>query len=191
MQNNGKRIGFAMCGSFCTMGRAVDLLCEMAERYKIIPIMSETAYSTDTRFGRAQDFIKTVAEATGEDIIHTVKGAEPIGPKKLLDCLVIAPCTGNTLAKLALGITDGAVTMAAKAHLRAERPLVLAISTNDALSGSAKNIGALLDRKHVYFVPFSQDDPNEKPRSCIADFSLIEKTVAAALEGRQLQPIFK
>jgi len=180
-----------MCGSFCTMGRAVTALCEMTEHCKIIPIMSETAYSTDTRFGRAQDFIKTVAEATGEDIIHTVKGAEPIGPKKLLDCLVIAPCTGNTLAKLALGITDSAVTMAAKAHLRSERPLVLAISTNDALSGSAKNIGALLDRKHVYFVPFSQDAPQEKPRSCIADFSLIEKTVAAALEGRQLQPIFR
>ena len=180
-----------MCGSFCTMGRAVAALCEMTGRYKIIPIMSETAYSTDTRFGRAQDFIKTVAESTGEDIIHTVKGAEPIGPKKLLDCLVIAPCTGNTLAKLALGITDGAVTMAAKAHLRAERPLVLAISTNDALSGSAKNIGALLDRRNVYFVPFSQDAPQEKPRSCIADFSLIEKTVAEALEGRQLQPIFK
>ncbi len=189
MQNSKKRIGFAMCGSFCTLGSAVATLCEMTKNYEIIPIMSEAAYSTDTRFGRAQDFINTVAETTGKDIIHTVKGAEPIGPKKLLDCLVIAPCTGNTLAKLAGGITDSAVTMAAKAHLRSGRPLVLAISTNDALSGSAKNIGALMGRRDVYFVPFSQDDPFEKPRSCIADFSLIEKTVAEALEGRQLQPI--
>ena len=191
MQNSKIRIGFAMCGSFCTMGHAVTALCDMARHHEIVPIMSECAYTTDTRFGRAQDFINAVAEATGKDIIHTVKGAEPIGPKKLLDCLVIAPCTGNTLAKLAGGITDGAVTMAAKAHLRSGRPLVLAISTNDALSGSAKNIGALMGRRDVYFVPFSQDDPVEKPRSCIADFSLIEKTVAEALEGRQLQPIFK
>lgn len=191
MQNDKKRIGFAMCGSFCTMGSATSTLCEMAKHYEIVPIMSECAYTTDTRFGRAQDFINTVAEATGKDVIHTVKGAEPIGPKKMLDCLVIAPCTGNTLAKLANGITDGAVTMAAKAHLRSERPLVIAISTNDALSGSAKNIGALMGRRDVYFVPFSQDDPFGKPRSCIADFSLIEKTVAEALEGRQLQPIFK
>jgi dipicolinate synthase subunit B len=191
MQNDKKQIGFALCGSFCTMGTAVATLLEMTKQYDVIPIMSETAYSNDTRFGRAQDFINTIVDATGKEVIHTVTGAEPIGPKKLLDCLVIAPCTGNTLAKLAEGITDSAVTMAAKAHLRNDRPLVLAISTNDALSGSAKNIGALLGRRDVYFVPFSQDDPMLKPRSCIADFSLIEKTVAEALEGRQLQPIFK
>jgi dipicolinate synthase subunit B len=191
MNDKKPTLGFAMCGSFCTLGKAVGTLCELRSKYEIIPIMSAVTYATDTRFGRAQDFILRVYEATLRDVIHTVKDAEPIGPKCLLDCMVIAPCTGNTLAKLANGITDTAVTMAAKAHLRNERPLVIAIATNDALSGSAKNIGALLNTKNVYFVPFSQDDPDAKPRSCIADFSLIDKTVSAALERRQLQPIIK
>ena len=184
-------LGFAMCGSFCTLSTAVETLCELSENYDIIPIMSEIAYTTDTRFGRAQDFISRVAEVAHRDVIHSVKGAEPIGPKKLTDVMVIAPCTGNTLAKLALGITDSAVTMAAKAHLRNDRPLVIALATNDALSNSAKNIGALMNAKNVYFVPFSQDDPKAKERSCIADFSLVEKTVELALLGKQIQPIIK
>jgi len=184
-------LGYAMCGSFCTLARAVNELCALADEYNIIPIMSEITYITDTRFGRAQDFINQVALASGRDIIHTVKGAEPIGPKKMTDVMVIAPCTGNTLAKLALGITDSAVTMAAKAHLRNDRPLVIALATNDALSNSAKNIGTLMNVKNVYFVPFCQDDPKAKERSCIADFSLIAKTVEHALCGKQLQPIIK
>lgn len=184
-------LGFAMCGSFCTLSHAVDELCILSDKFEILPIMSEITYVTDTRFGRAQDFISRITDACGRDIIHSVKGAEPIGPKKLTDVMVIAPCTGNTLAKLALGITDSAVTMAAKAHLRNDRPLVIALATNDALSNSAKNIGALMNMKNIYFVPFSQDDPQAKERSCIADFSLIEQTVELALQGKQIQSIIK
>ncbi len=184
-------LGYAMCGSFCTLSRAVSELCELTDEYDIIPIMSEITYVTDTRFGRAQDFIHQVAEACGRDIIHTIKGSEPIGPKNLTDIMVIAPCTGNTLAKLALGITDSCVTMAAKAHLRNDKPLVIALATNDALSNSAKNIGALMNMKNVYFVPFAQDDPVSKERSCIADFSQIPKTIKLALKGKQIQPIIK
>ncbi len=191
MEAQKLRLGFAMCGSFCTLGRVISEIEVLSKTYDIIPIMSESVYNTDTRFADAKELIMRVADCTGRDIIHTVKGAEPIGPKKLCDALVIAPTTGNTLAKLACGITDSAVTMAAKAHLRNDRPLIIALSTNDALSGSAKNIGALLNVKNVYFVPFSQDDPKTKPRSCIADFSLIEKTVLSALKNEQIQPIIK
>lgn len=184
-------LGFAMCGSFCTLGSVAVELEKLCEKYDVLPIMSQITYETDTRFGTAESFRTRVLEASGKDeIIHTVAGAEKIGPKALTDVMVIAPCTGNTLAKLACGITDTSVTMAAKAHLRNGRPLIIALSTNDALSGSAKNIGALLDKKNVYFVPFSQDNPVKKERSCIADMTLIDKTIIDALSGNQAQPIF-
>ena len=155
----------------------------------MIPIVSEVSSATDTRFGTAQDLLQRVRELTGRDIITSIREAEPIGPKALLDILVIAPCTGNTAAKLAAGITDSAVTMAAKAHLRNGRPVVIALASNDGLSGGARNIGELLNRKQYYFVPFGQDDPDKKPCSLMADFTQIAPTIEAALEGRQLQPV--
>ncbi len=184
------RVGFAFCGSFCTYTKAMAALEEAAGRYDWVqPIVSEASAATDTRFGNACDFIREMERLCGRPVIDSIKGAEPIGPKKLLDVLVIAPCTGNTLAKLAAGVTDSSVTMAAKAHLRNGRPVVIAVSTNDALAGSAKNIGVLLDKKNVYFVPFRQDDPTGKPTSLVADFSLIPATVDAAVRGEQLQPV--
>jgi len=167
----------------------MDTVERLASVYDVTPIMSENAFATDSRFGRAEDFRARIERAAGRPVIHTVAGAEPIGPKKLLDVLIIVPCTGNTIAKLAAGVTDSCVTMAAKAHLRNERPVVVAVSTNDALSANARNIGELLARKHYYFVPFYQDDPLTKPNSLVADFSLIEETVAAAMEQKQLQPL--
>lgn len=184
------KVGYAMCGSFCTLKRAVEGIKVLKEKdFDIYPIMSPITYSTDTRFGKAADFIGEVEEICGKKIISTVKEAEPIGPKGLLDVLVISPCTGNTLGKIANGITDSSVSMAAKAHLRNGRPLVLTIATNDALSASAKNIGSLMNTKNVYFVPFGQDDAFKKPTSLISDFSLIYDTVISALDGKQLQPI--
>ena len=184
------KVGYAMCGSFCTLKRAVEEMKVLKEKdFDIYPIMSPITYSTDTRFGKAADFIGEVEEICGKKIISTVKEAEPIGPKGLLDVLVISPCTGNTLGKIANGITDSSVSMAAKAHLRNGRPLVLTIATNDALSASAKNIGSLMNTKNVYFVPFGQDDAFKKPTSLIANFSLIYDTVISALDGKQLQPI--
>ena len=155
----------------------------------VTPIVSEAAAANDTRFGPAHEFMREMERICDKRVIDSLVKAEPIGPKKLLDVLVICPCTGNTLAKLANGITDSTVTLAAKAHLRNGRPLVICPATNDALAASAKNIGALLDKKHVYFVPFRQDDPQGKPTSVVADFSLVPDTIAAALEGRQLQPL--
>ena len=188
MQNS--RLGFAVCGSFCTHKDILPQLKILKEiGYMITPIVSEIVYSTDTRFGKAEDFIKNIEDICETKCINSVKAAEPIGPKALLDVLVIAPCTGNTLGKLANGITDSSVTMAAKAHLRNERPLVIAPSTNDALGASAKNIGALMNCKNIYFVPFRQDMPNFKPNSCISDFKLIPDTVSNALQGKQLQPM--
>ena len=185
------RVGFAICGSFCTHSKALQALEELTAAYDtVIPILSESSYSTDTRFGTAAALAARVRELTGrEEIISTVREAEPIGPKALLDVLVIAPCTGNTAAKLAAGITDTAVTMAAKAHLRNGRPVVLALASNDGLSGGGRNIGELLNRKNYYFVPFGQDDPMKKPCSLVADFTKVLPTVEAALEGRQIQPI--
>ena len=184
------KVGYAMCGSFCTLKRAVEEIKVLKEKdFDIYPIMSPITYSTDTRFGKAANFISEVEEICGKKIICTVKDAEPIGPKGLLDVLVISPCTGNTLGKIANGITDSSVSMAAKAHLRNGRPLVLTIATNDALSASAKNIGSLMNTKNVYFVPFGQDDAFKKPTSLISDFSLIYDTVISALDGKQLQPI--
>ncbi len=184
-----KRLGLALCGSYCTYEKLFAALPGLAERYDLIPILSDTAAETDTRFGRAADHIRRLAVLTGKTVVTTIEEAEPLGPKTPMDALIIAPCTGNTLAKLAHSVTDSAVTMAAKAHLRNGRPLVIAFSTNDGLSGSAENIARLLNRKHVFFVPFRQDDPEKKPNSLQADFTLIGDTVEAALRGEQLQPI--
>ena len=186
-----RRVGLALTGSYCTFDKAMAAAARLATRYELWPIMSENAWETDTRFGRASDFRAMLKRFSGRDVIHTITAAEPIGPQGLLDVLVIAPCTGNTLAKLAHGVTDSAVTMAAKAHLRNSRPLVIAFSTNDGLSGSAENIARLLNRKHVFFVPFRQDDPAKKPNSLQADFTLIAQTVEAALRGEQLQPLLR
>ena len=183
-------IGFAMCGSFCTFSKAFEQMRALVEDgYDVIPIMSGNASSTDTRFGKASEMIERAEEITGKRVLTTAVQTEPIGPKKLLDVLLIAPCTGNTLAKLAHSIADTPVTMAAKSHLRNGKPVLLAVSTNDALSGAAENIGKLLVRKHYYFVPFGQDDPRGKPNSMIADFSQIPSALLAAAEERQLQPI--
>ncbi|MCI9038211.1 MAG: dipicolinate synthase subunit B [Oscillospiraceae bacterium] len=185
-----ERVGFALCGSFCTHAKVLGELEKLCGEYEtVIPIVSDICTQTDTRFGKAEDFLSTVERLTGREPIRSVSGAEPIGPKQLLDVLVIAPCTGNTLGKLAAGITDTSVTMAAKSHLRNEKPVVIAMASNDGLSGAARNIGELLGRKHYYFVPFGQDDPERKPRSLMADFSRIGETVDAALQGRQIQPV--
>ena len=185
-----KTVGFALCGSFCTHARAVEALEQVKARFaRVVPIVSETVAATDTRFGAAHDLMREVERICDHRVIATVKGAEPIGPQKLLDLLIICPCTGNTLGKLAAGVTDSSVTMAAKAHLRNGRPLVLAPSTNDGLSASAAAIGALLARKYIYFVPFGQDDPLHKPTSLVADFTLVPAAAQAALEGYQLQPL--
>ena len=184
------RLGFAMCGSFCTFKPVLDELERLHETYQdIYPIMSTISYTTDTRFGSAESFRQRMQFICGREIIHTIAQAEPIGPKKMLDILVIAPCTGNTLAKLANGIADTPVTLAAKAHLRNEAPIVIAVSTNDALAGNAENIGKLMARKQFYFVPFRQDDPIGKPTSIVADFSLIPDALVAAMEDVQLQPL--
>ena len=187
-----ERVGFALCGSFCTHAQVLRELERLCGEYEtVLPIVSPVCTHTDTRFGTAEDFRAAVERLTGHSVIQTVRDAEPIGPKGLLDVLVIAPCTGNTLGKLAGGITDTAVTMAAKSHLRNQRPVVIAMASNDGLSGAAKNIGELLVRKGYYFVPFGQDDPDRKPCSLMADFTLIGETVRAALEGRQLQPLLR
>lgn len=185
-----KKIGFAICGSFCTFSKVMGEVKALVESgYEVYPIMSEIASSTDTRFGKAEDFKSYLKEVTKKEIITTIKAAEPIGPKGFLDALIIAPCTGNTIAKIANGITDSAVSMAAKANLRNERPLIIAVSTNDGLSGNAGNIGLLLGRRNVYFVPFGQDDYKGKPDSLVADMSQIPYALSSALEGRQHQPI--
>lgn len=186
-----KTIGFAMTGSFCTFKKVIMELENLQRETgaTILPIMSETAYSTDTRFGTASQFTKEIEAITGQKIIHTISGAEPIGPKNLLDALIIAPCTGNTLAKLASGITDTSVTMAAKATLRNQKPVIIAISTNDGLGAAAKNLGSLLNAKNIYFVPFTQDDPIQKNNSLVADMSRINETLSGALHKEQHQPI--
>lgn len=182
-------IGFAVCGSFCTFDAIFSVMEELAKSHTVIPIFSPNAYTVDSRFGTAAEHIRKAEELCGQPVLHTLPQVEPIGPKQLLDVLVIAPCTGNTLAKLAHGIADTPVTMAAKSHLRNSRPIVVGISTNDALAGAAENIGRLLCRKNYFFVPFGQDDPMHKPTSIVADFSRIPVTVDAALFGVQLQPM--
>ena len=185
-----KTVGFAVCGSFCTHAKAMEALEQVKARFsRVVPIVSEAVADTDTRFGKAHDLMREMERICDCRVISTVKAAEPIGPQKLLDLLIIAPCTGNTLGKLAAGITDTSVTMAAKAHLRNARPLVIAPSTNDGLTASAASIGALLPRKYIYFVPFGQDDFEKKPTSLVADFSLVAAAAQEALKDRQLQPI--
>ena len=186
-----RRVGLAMCGSYCTYEAVFAAYEELAADYELIGILSETAAETDSRFGTAAAHIRRLQEITGRPVVTTIAEAEPLGPRLPMDALVIAPCTGNTLAKLAHGVTDSAVLMAAKAHLRNGRPLVIAFSTNDGLSASAENIGRLLNRRNIYFVPFRQDDPVQKPRSLQADFTLLRPALEAALRGEQLQPILR
>lgn len=191
MNLEGKNIGFAFTGSFCTFKKTIQQL-EILSKIKditIIPVMSYNSYTLDTKFGKAKDFITEIEKITNNKIIYTIEDAEPIGPKKMCDIFIIAPCTGNTIAKLANDIIDTPVTMAAKSHLRNEKPLVIAISTNNGLSGAGENIGRLLNRKHYYFVPFKQDNPITKPRSIVFDSTYIIKTLEYALDNEQIQPI--
>ncbi|HJC40852.1 MAG TPA: dipicolinate synthase subunit B [Candidatus Intestinimonas pullistercoris] len=184
------RVGFAFCGSFCTYSEVMPALERARARYgDVTPIVSEKSAGTDSRFGPAHEFLREMERICDRRVIDSIPKAEPIGPQKLLDVLVIAPCTGSTLARLANGFSDTAVTMAAKAMWRNGRPVVIAVSTNDGLGASAKNIGLLMEKKHVFFVPYRQDDPVGKPTSLVADFSRINDAVDAALEGRQVQPV--
>ncbi|MDD5913576.1 MAG: dipicolinate synthase subunit B [Oscillospiraceae bacterium] len=183
------KIGFAFCGSFCNHPELLKIYEQIAQEHEVVPILSENAAKYDTRFGRADAFVERVESLASRRAVRDIVEAEPLGPQGAMEVLVIAPCTGNTLAKLAGGITDGPVTMAAKGHLRNAKPVVLAIATNDGLSASAPNIAALLNRKNYYFVPFGQDNAEAKPTSLIADFTQIIPTVELALEGRQLQPL--
>lgn len=182
-------IGFAMCGSFCTYEQVFPVIEILSGEHNIIPVFSEISYSTDSRFGTHQEHIARAERICGRSVLHTIAQVEPFGPKKLLDALIIAPCTGNTLAKLAHSIADGPVTMAAKSHLRNGRPVIVAVSTNDALAGAGENIGKLLGKKHYFFVPFGQDDPQKKPTSMVADFMQIPETLKLAMEGQQIQPM--
>lgn len=182
-------IGFAMCGSYCTFSKVFPVMEALAENHRVIPIFSDNVQKTGSRFGEPAQFYETAFQLTGIEPICSIADAEPIGPKKLLNALIIAPCTGNTLAKLAHSIADTPVTMAAKSHLRNGRPVIVAVSTNDGLAGAAENIGKLLARKHYYFVPFGQDDPKNKPTSLVADFAKLPETLELALLGTQLQPI--
>lgn len=182
-------LGFALCGSFCTYSKVFPVMEQLALEHTLIPIFSQASYETDSRFGTAEDHIRAVRDICGREPLHSIAEVEPIGPKKLLDLLIIAPCTGNTLGKLAGGIADGPVTMAAKSHLRNGRPVLLAVSTNDGLAGAAENIGRLLARKHFYFVPFGQDNAWGKPTSLVADFKKVPQSMDLALEGVQIQPI--
>ena len=184
-------IGYAICGSFCSFSSSLAALERLVlSGEEIQPIMSEYAYSTDTRFWLASEFVERVEGICGRKIIHSIADAEPLGPKRPLDALIICPCTGNTLATLAQGITDTAVTMAAKAHLRQDRPLLIALASNDAMSQNLANIGRILTRKSVYFLPLRQDDPEKKPHSLVADFSRIPEALSAMREERQLRPLF-
>lgn len=187
----GVKLGYAICGSFCTFRKSIDEMKVLAQLgADIYPIMSDNAYSLDTRFGKAADFVAEIEEICGRPIIHTIPEAEPIGPKKLLDVLVISPCTGNTLAKLANGVTDTSVALAAKAHLRNARPLVIGVSTNDALAAASKNIGLLMNSKNIYFIPMSQDDPVKKPNSMVVHFDKTPEAIRHALEQQQVQPLY-
>ncbi len=184
-------IGYALCGSFCTLNQSLAVLESLAAAgYEILPIMSENVYSTDTRFYQKDALISKVRALTGRQIVHTIKDAEPLGPSNPLSALIISPCTGNTLAKLANGITDSAVTMAAKAHLRCDRPLLITLASNDAMSQNLGNIAKLLVRKSVYFTPMRQDDPSGKPHSLVADFSLVAASLDAMMKEKQLKPLF-
>ena len=184
-------VGFAMCGSFCTFSKVFPVMERLAENHQVFPIFSFASASTDSRFGTAAEFLERAERICGRPVIQTIAGAEPIGPKKLLDVLVIAPCTGNTLAKLSHSIADTPVTMAAKSHLRNGRPVLVAVSTNDGLAGAAENIGRLMARKHYYFIPYGQDDPEKKPTSLVAHFELSPQAVELAAQGMQMQPLLR
>ena len=184
-------IGFALCGSFCTIRSALLELERLTNLYEVQGIVSDAVFQTDTRFSPAKKVLEEIWQLTGREWIHTITDAEPLGPKSPLEALIICPCTGNTLSKMANGITDSSVSMAAKAHLRSDRPLIIALASNDALSANLKNIGELLNRKNVYFVPMKQDDPRAKPHSLVADFSKVSDTLEAAMQGKQYQPLFQ
>ena len=185
-----KTVGFAMCGSFCTLSKAMEQMERLCGEYRILPIMSRNAYETDTRFGTAESFIRQAEAVSGEKVLHTIVETEPIGPKGMVDVLAVCPCTGNTLSKIANGITDTPVTMAVKSSLRIGIPVVLCTASNDSLGASGPNILRLLNTKNVYFVPLGQDDPVKKPLSLVADFEKLPETIEAALSGRQVQPVF-
>lgn len=188
---NKHKIGFAMCGSFCTLSKAIEQMEILSQRgHKIVPIMSFNTANIDTRFSKAKDIKEKVEKICDRKIINSISDAEPIGPKHMVDVMIIAPCTGNTLGKLCNGITDTPVTMAAKSHLRVQKPLIIALATNDALGISGQNIGKTLNMKNIYFVPLYQDDPKNKPNSLIADFNLVIRTMELALLGQQMQPVF-
>lgn len=190
MQLEGKKIGFVFTGSFCTFRKTIEQLKKIIKlNAKVIPIMSEHSYSMDTKFGKAEDFIKEIEDITNEKVLHTIQDVEVLGPKDMLDILVVAPATGNTIAKLSNDIIDGTATMAVKSHLRHEKPVVIAISTNNGLSGAAENIGKLLNRKHYFFVPFKQDNPITKPRSIVFDPEYLVSTIELALDNEQIQPL--
>lgn len=190
MELVGKNIGYALTGSFCTFRTTIQEIKHLVSLgCHVFPIMSFNSYLLDTKFGKANDFIEEIENVTGHEIIHTIQEAEPIGPQKMFDILIVAPCSGNTIARLANDIIDTPVTMAVKSHLRNDRPVVIGISTNNGLSGAAENIGKLLNRRNYYFVPFKQDNPITKPRSIVCDFSYIAKTLEYALEGEQIGPI--
>lgn len=185
-----KTVGFAMCGSFCTFAKAMEQMERLCGEYRILPIMSRNAYETDTRFGTAESFIRQAEALSGQKVLHTIVETEPIGPKGIVDVLAVCPCTGNTLSKIANGITDTPVTMAVKSSLRIGIPVVLCAASNDSLGASGPNVLRLLNTKNVYFVPLGQDDPVKKPLSLVADFEKLPETIEAALAGRQTQPVF-
>ena len=190
MNLKGKKIGFCFTGSFCTFATVMEYLKKLVEEgAEVLPIMSFHAYQLDTKFGKAKDFIQQIEEITNKTIIHTIQGAEPIGPKKLTDVMVVLPCSGNTIGKLANGIIDNPVTMAVKSHLRNQNPVVIGVSTNDGLSGSLENIGKILNRKNYYFIPFKQDNPITKPNSLVFDKNYIIPAIEMAVEREQIQPI--
>jgi len=183
-------IGYAMCGSFCTVQKSLKQMQSLVlQGYEVLPIMSDILYNTDTRFGKCEEIRKQVADICGRDIIHTIPEAEPLGPTVKLDALIVAPCTGNTLAKLANGITDTAVCMAVKAHLRNDRPVVIALASNDALSTGLSNIALMMARKNIYFVPLAQDDPEGKPHSLVCDFERLNETLVHAMNGKRIDKI--
>jgi len=185
------KVGYAMCGSFCTLTKTMESMKKLSEEYSIQPIMSTNTYTTDTRFGKAEEFIDIAKKVSGKEVLHTIVDTEPIGPKKLIDIMIVAPCTGNTLSKIANGITDTPVTMAVKSSLRIGAPVLLCIASNDSLGASGMNISKLINTKNIFFVPMEQDDAQTKPFSLVSDFSLLPKAIESALKKEQLQPIYK
>lgn len=184
------KVGYCLTGSYCTFQKSLKTLSQLIEDgYEVFPMMSDNAYKTDTRFGKASEFVEKIEQMTGKKVLATISEVEPIGPKKYIDVMVVAPCTGNTLSKLANGITDTSATMAVKASLRNGIPVVIALATNDGLGQSAKSLGTMLPVKNVYFVPLAQDDPVKKPTSLVCDFTRIKETMTLALEGKQIEPV--